>query len=95
MATQTHEQPTNELARQRSADEFEVFDISDPTRPSSNGTFLSLDEARGCVEFDGLEFYEIWQGDHIVEGRDEVGIRGAEDDDSFPDSLTGGIDADV
>lgn len=31
------------------------------------GHFDSIDEARGCVEYDGLTEWEIWRGDHIVE----------------------------
>ena len=31
------------------------------------GSYDSLSEARGCVEFDGLKSWEIWLGDRIVD----------------------------
>ena len=50
--------------RQRGPSNFDVI-----ARPSneSHGIYNTLDEARGCVEFDRLRDYEIWQGDRIVE----------------------------
>lgn len=33
----------------------------------NHGEYDSLDQARGCVEFDGLKYYEIWYGDELVE----------------------------
>lgn len=33
----------------------------------SHGEYDSLDQARGCVEFDRLTAYAIWRGDERVE----------------------------
>jgi hypothetical protein len=53
--------------RKREASTFEVFE-----RPSadSHGVYDTLDEARGCVSYDRLKEWEIWQGDHIVDESD-------------------------
>lgn len=47
------------------------------------GSYETLEEARGCVEFDGLTSWEIWLGDRIVdesvESRcAEMSVAGAE-----------------
>lgn len=57
-------------ARLREASTFEVFkrdSAANIDAHESHGVYDTLDEARGCVEFDGLRDYEIWQGDRIVE----------------------------
>jgi hypothetical protein len=36
---------------------------------SPRGSFETLDEARGCVLFDHLTQYTIYDGEHIVEWR--------------------------
>ncbi len=48
------------------APKFEVFDLGPDTMPS-HGTYATLEEARGCVAFDGLRNYSIWHGDARVE----------------------------
>lgn len=46
---------------------FKVLAVDVPKgRDVDCGSFDTLEEARGCVEFDRIEYYEIWQGDHIV-----------------------------
>lgn len=46
------------------------FRVVNRAKDEDHGIYSTLDEARGCVEFDCLEDYEIWQGDHIVEERE-------------------------
>lgn len=55
---------------------FTVFDIAgcyDPDQTDaefggeSHGTYDTLEEARGCVEFDRLRYYEIWDADELIE----------------------------
>jgi hypothetical protein len=44
---------------------YEVIDLNDH---SSHGDYPTVDEARGCVEFDRLKSYQIWyRGTRIVE----------------------------
>lgn len=61
-------QPNEKASRRRGPSTFEVFNT--PSFPTSHGVFDTLDEARGCVAFDHLVQYEIWQGDTIVEASD-------------------------
>jgi hypothetical protein len=46
---------------------FEVINLA---TDESHGTFDTIAEARGCVAYDRLKAYEIWQvdseGDHIA-----------------------------
>lgn len=37
----------------------------------SHGIFDSLSQARGCVSFDKLRAYQIWEGDIIPDGEFE------------------------
>lgn len=79
MQTHPHEQADG-ATRLRGPSTFEVFDRNEiPNQTVSHGVFDTLDEARGCVEFDRLCNYEIWQGDHIVDeeefARDVFGKR--------------------
>lgn len=55
--------------RVRGPSDFEVYDTTEWRQGvhRSHGVYDTLDEARGCVEFDSLTLFEIWQGDHIVE----------------------------
>lgn len=47
---------------------YEVIDLDDNR---SHGDYPTIDEARGCVEFDQLNRYQIWhQGKHLVECRE-------------------------
>lgn len=56
------------------AELFEVFDADG----DSHGEFRTLDEARGCVEFDRLDTFRIMQGLHIIEeSNDRHGSPGA------------------
>jgi hypothetical protein len=61
---------TSPYSRQREASTYEVIEKNDPVRTTSHGVYDTLDEARGCVEYDGLVWWEIWQGDHIVDESD-------------------------
>lgn len=47
-----------------------VLAIIDEENTEDRGLYDTLDEARGCVEFDGLNCYEIWRGDELVESSD-------------------------
>jgi hypothetical protein len=50
------------------------FDVMDRLTDTSHGIYDTLEEARGCVEYDRLLDWEIWQGDHIAaEGRSDFG----------------------
>ena len=55
----------------RGPSNYEVIEIlnEDVGAVRSHGVFATLDEARGCVEYNKIGEYEIWQGDHIVEER--------------------------
>lgn len=70
-ATFRAQQPQVAPPRVREPSTFEVFDRTERNEHGgpgkSHGVYDTLDEARGCVEFDRLTDYEIWQGDHIVE----------------------------
>jgi hypothetical protein len=44
---------------------YQVINLSDD---SDHGTFDSLDEARGCVQFDRLTAYSIWRGEFDSDG---------------------------
>jgi len=48
------------------------FEVIDRTNGTSHGNYETLEEARGCVAFDKLTNYEIWQGDHIVAEAEEL-----------------------
>jgi hypothetical protein len=37
-----------------------------------HGNYPTLDEARGCVAFDGLEQFQIWRGDALIESVEEA-----------------------
>lgn len=43
-----------------------MYEVFDNTTHKSHGTFDTLDEARGCVAFDGLTDYDIIQDKWIV-----------------------------
>jgi len=45
-------------------DFFHVVDLSDD---STHGTYTTLEEARGCVQFDKLKAWSIWHGNVRVE----------------------------
>jgi hypothetical protein len=51
---------------QRGPSNYEVIEVLADGSTWSHGVYWTLDEARGCVLFDGLSEWEIWQGDHIV-----------------------------
>jgi hypothetical protein len=54
--------------KMRGPSAFTVIAVDVPKgRDIECGNFETLEEARGCVEFDRLRSWEIWQGDHIVE----------------------------
>lgn len=55
------------FARTRDPDNFDVVNTA---TDKSHGIYDTLDEARGCVAFDRLARWEIWQGDHIVADSD-------------------------
>jgi hypothetical protein len=44
---------------------YEVIDLD---TDESHGLYPSLDEARGCVEFDKLRAYQIWRGHVDADG---------------------------
>jgi hypothetical protein len=48
-------------------DFYAVYDLNDD---SHHGTYLTLDEARGCVAFDKLEAWAIWHKNERVEACD-------------------------
>ena len=52
------------LDRTSGPSNFEVFEA---TAGESHGIFDTLEEARGCVEFDKIVSWTIWQGDTIVQ----------------------------
>lgn len=43
------------------------YEVIDRATNESHGTFDTLEEARGCVAFDGLTHYAIWCGDVIID----------------------------
>lgn len=53
--------------RVRGPSNFEVMEVTGVESDISHGVYDTIDEARGCVEYDGLTRYEIWRGDTIVE----------------------------
>lgn len=65
-------------ALRRGPSTYEVINLNiDPSTPwshelgsISHGTFDTIEEARGCVSFDKLTYWEIWRGDTIVERND-------------------------
>jgi hypothetical protein len=47
---------------------FQVIDLNATTgRQRDRGDYETLDEAHGCVTFDGLDHWQIWNGDVLVE----------------------------
>jgi hypothetical protein len=44
-----------------------MYEVINLETLESHGEYRSLDEARGCVEFDRLVAYAIWHGDERVE----------------------------
>lgn len=57
---------------------YEVFNLE---TDESHGTYETLSEARGCVQFDGLKFYSIW--------RDETFRVECCEDDHDPENIYG------
>lgn len=39
-----------------------AYEVINLETEESHGIYDSLDEARGCVQFDGLQSYQIWRG---------------------------------
>jgi hypothetical protein len=52
---------------------YEVIDLTELVASErSHGTYATLEEACGCVEFDRLEFWQIWYG-YVGDRGDFVG----------------------
>lgn len=59
-----------EKARARTERGPSVFEVFERPSNRSYGIYDTIDEARGCVAFNCLKDFEIWQGDHVVEDSD-------------------------
>ncbi len=45
-----------------------MYEVIDLDTDESHGIYDTLSEARGCVRFDDLEAYSIWQGHYGPDG---------------------------
>lgn len=45
----------------------QTYEVINLETDESHGTYPTLEQARGCVRFDGIRSYSIWRGDVRVE----------------------------
>jgi hypothetical protein len=64
------------------------FEVTNTDTGESHGTYPTLEQARGCVRFDKLRVYSIWQG-HVEDGEFVADHRREEACDGDPENIYG------